>query len=159
MNNQFSPMSEDKTPIPHQRFFGPQTESIPPEGPPPSIDDFSVNPIPEEAPAPEAAPAPDASMAPEANPAPESQDAPATDTAAPKEHDAYYNETKEHLVHVRKQRNAIILQIDKLADDQIEKGEADDDEKTTKELEKLEEDLSRKNNLIDALIKVLLSLG
>jgi hypothetical protein len=153
MNNQFSPMSEDKTPVPHQRFFGPQTESMPPEGPAPSIDDFAVNPLPEETPAPEAGPE---------TPAPETE-APTTEatpveTSAPKERDAYYNETKDHLMHVRKQRNAIILQMDKLEDERIEKGSEDFDD-ASRELSKLQNDLWRKNNLIEALVKVLVSLG
>ncbi len=155
MNNSFSPMSEDKTPIPHQRFFGPQAESLPPEGPAPSIDDFSVKPLPDEIPAPEAAPAPEAPEAPET---PETPSADTAENKPDKEHDAYYRETKDRLIHVRKQRNAIILQMDKLDDDRIEKGSEDYDD-DSRELSKLQNDLWHKNNLIDALVKVLISLG
>lgn len=139
MNNQFSPMSEDNTPTPHQRFFGQagDNNNLPLEGAAPVVDDYTANPMPEEVATPDTA------------------------TAAPveaKKHDAYYNETKDHLLHVRKQRNAIILQMDKLEDERIEKG-SDEYDATANELSKLHNDLWRKNNLIDALVKVLISLG
>ncbi len=154
MNNQFSPMSEDNTPTPHQRFFGQagDNNNLPPEGAAPVVDDYTANPMPEEVATPDVAPV--AIDKPEVA-------TPDTATAAPveaKKHDAYYNETKDHLLHVRKQRNAIILQMDKLEDERIEKG-SDEYDATANELSKLHNDLWRKNNLIDALVKVLISLG
>lgn len=155
MNNQFSPMSEDNTPTPHQRFFGQagDNNNLPPEGTAPVVDDFTTSPLPEEV------PAPDVAAAIADKPEVATPDTAATASPAePKKRDAYYNETKDHLLHVRKQRNAIILQMDKLEDERIEKG-SDEYDTTANELGKLQNDLWRKNNLIDALVKVLISLG
>jgi hypothetical protein len=153
--NQFSPMSEDKTPQPHQRFFGaaaahPATPA-PAEEPAPLPDDFKVNPIPEddgqkEAPVEEPAPAGSFNSEPEEKPARSERD------------ENYYNITHDHLIRVRKERNAIILKIDKLEDQRIEKGSEDYDD-AAREIGKLQSELWHKNNLIEALVKVLVSLG
>ena len=155
--NQFNPMSQDNTPHPHQRFFdgdGNNSEQNAPEHNDQNQEGYP-NPMPnndgagdmppampqEDAPAP--APAPAQAPAPEAN----------------QEYEGYFNETRERLINVRKERNGIILRIDKLQDQRIENGAAEDDyDDDSREILKLQGELIRKNNLIDALLKVLISL-
>ena len=154
--NQFNPMSQDNTPHPHQRFFdgdGNNSEQDAqdhgnPEGgfpnPMPNNDGAGDMPpaMPQED-APAQAPAPAPAPAPEAN----------------REYEGYFNETRERLINVRKERNGIILRIDKLQDQKIENGSADEEyDDDAREIMKLQGELIRKNNLIDALLKVLISL-
>ena len=70
----------------------------------------------------------------------------------------YYSVTHDYLIRERKERNAIILKIDKLEDERIEKG-SDEYDDTAREITKLQNDLWHKNNLIEALAKVLISLA
>lgn len=143
--NQFSLMGEDKTPQSHQRFFGaaaarPATTPAPAEESAHLPEDFKVNPIPEDN-GQKVAPA-----------------EPAEKPARSERDENYYNITHDHLIRVRKERNAIILKIDKLEDQRIEKGSEDYDD-AAREISKLQSELWHKNNLIEALIKVLVSLG
>ena len=70
----------------------------------------------------------------------------------------YYNTTHEYLDRERKERNAIIMRIDKIEDERIEKG-SDDYDDAAREINRLQSELWRKNNLIEALTKVLISLS
>lgn len=157
--NQFSPMSEDKTPQPHQRFFGaaaahPTTAPAPAEEQAPLPDDFKVNPIPEDDGQTET---PLEEQAPDA-PVEKFDNEPEEKPARSERDDSYYNITHDHLLRVRKERNAIILKIDKLEDQRIEKGSEEYDD-AAREIGKLQSELWHKNNLIEALVKVLVSLG
>lgn len=169
MNN-FSPMSEDNTPRPHQRFFGDaaQRPAEPShEETPEPLPDFKPNPLPgadepaEEMP-PKPEPKPEDAPMPPVPPAPEPGDEMEVLPEEPKpargERDEnYYNITHEHLIRTRKERNAIILKIDKLEDERIEKGSKEFDD-AAREIGELHNDLWHKNNLIEALVKVLISL-
>ena len=152
--NQFNPMSQDNTPRPHQRFYDAnggnnqdQENNMEQSNP----DDYQANPMPSDAGTGDMPPAMPQEDAPAPAPAPAPQD-------ANQDYDAYFNETHERLINVRKERNGIILRIDKLQDQRIEKGSDDFDDDDSREISKLQSELWRKNNLIDALLKVLISL-
>ena len=70
----------------------------------------------------------------------------------------YYDTTHNYLDRERKERNAIIMRIDKIEDERIEKG-SDDYDDAAREINRLQSELWRKNNLIEALTKVLISLS
>ena len=70
----------------------------------------------------------------------------------------YYNTTHDYLERERKERNAIIMRIDKIEDERIDKG-TDDYDDAAREINRLQGELWRKNNLIEALTKVLISLS
>jgi hypothetical protein len=157
--NQFNPMSQDNTPRPHQRFFDANGGNNPDQENNNNVeqsnpDDYQQNnPLPNnDAGAGDMPPAMPHEDAPAPAPAPAPQDNPN------QEYDAYFNETHERLINVRKERNGIILRIDKLQDQRIENGSDDFDDDDSREISKLQSELWRKNNLIDALLKVLISL-
>ena len=101
-------------------------------------------------------PAEEPAKEPEPEPTPEPAPAPAPENN--QEYEGYFNETRERLINVRKERNGIILRIDKLQDQHIENGSEDEMDDSSREIFKLQSELLRKNNLIDALLKVLISL-
>ena len=157
--NQFNPMSQDNTPHPHQRFFeaggnNPDQEGAEQANP----EEYPSNPAPSDTNTSDVPPATPAEEAPASAPAPANAPAPAQSAEQAQEYDPYFNETREHLINVRKERNGLILRIDKLQDQRVEKGSEDESTDDSREIMKLQEELWRKNNLIDALIQVLLSL-
>ena len=153
--NQFNPMSQDNTPRPHQRFFDGAGNNPEQEAPEQGNPDDYAGPLPNNDAAGDMPPA----MPQDDAPAPAPTPAPAPAPEANQEYEGYFNETRERLINVRKERNGIILRIDKLQDQKIENGSSDEDyDDDSREIMKLQSELIRKNNLIDALLKVLISL-
>jgi len=160
--NEFAPMSQDNTPHPHERFFGAEHTNQEKEGGNMNNHEEYQNPMPNEGNPGEMPPATSttemSAPAPEMVAQPAAMGVPAMPEAASGTGDEYYNETRNRLMSVRKERNGIIVRIDKLEDQRIEKGEADESADIFNEISKLRNELWRKNNLIDALVKVLASL-
>ena len=151
--NQFNPMSQDNTPHPHQRFFDGDGNNSEPNAQEQGNPEGYPAPMPSNDNAGDMPPA----MPQEDAPAPAPTPAPAPEVGS--EYECYFNETRERLINVRKERNGIILRIDKLQDQRLENGSDDDTEDDdSREIFKLQNELMRKNNLIDALLKVLVSL-
>ena len=153
--NQFNPMSQDNTPHPHQRFFDGDGNNAEQEAPEQNNPESFPNPMSNNDSAGDMPPA----MPQEDAPAPAPAPAPVAAPDASQEYEGYFNETRERLINVRKERNGIILRIDKLQDQRVENGSGEDDmDDDSREIFKLQNELVRKNNLIDALLKVLISL-
>lgn len=153
--NQFSPMSQDNTPHPHQRFFDGDGNNSEQNAQEQSNNQNNQEGYPAPMPSNDNAGDMPPAMPQDDAPAPAPAPAPAADGG---EYESYFNETRERLINVRKERNGIILRIDKLQDQRIENGAEDDLDDDSREISKLQSELWRKNNLIDALLKVLLSL-
>ena len=151
--NQFNPMSQDNTPHPHQRYFDGDGNNSEQEAPEHNAPEGYASPLQNES-AGDMPPAMPQEDAPSAAPAP----APAPAPEANQEYDGYFTETRDRLINVRKERNGIILRIDKLQDQRIENGADEEFDDDAREIMKLQSELMRKNNLIDALLKVLVSL-